>query len=195
VVFPKGSVLGPILFTINVSHTASIVSSHGVNQQQYADDTQLVVFLSSSSLSSSLCSLQRCVSSLNSRFSRNGLILNPTKTEAICFSNSPRLESLSNLTSIKVEVTSVSLVDYMSSYLVSLLTNISILISIFPTSALHPTSISVLSAIIALFLTQKLPVLLLVADLIISITFLLAFLVAITIVLNEFKTPWLESLY
>jgi len=40
---------------------------------------------------------------------------------------------------------------------VSLLTIISILISIFPISALHPTFISVLSVIFALFLTQKLP--------------------------------------
>jgi len=43
-----------------------------------------------------------------------------------------------------------------------------LLISTFPTSAVHPTSISVLSAIFALFLTQKLPrplpVLLLVPD-------------------------------
>jgi len=65
---PQGSVLGPILFTIHVSHTASIVSSHGVNQRQYAGDIQLFVFHSLSSLSSSLCSLQRCVSFLHSWF-------------------------------------------------------------------------------------------------------------------------------
>jgi len=54
---PQGSVLGPILFTIYISPIASIVSSHGVNQQQYADDTQLFLFISPASLSSSLCSL------------------------------------------------------------------------------------------------------------------------------------------
>jgi len=58
---PQGSVLGPILFTIYVSLIASIVSSHGVNQQQYTDDIQLFVFLSPASLSSSLCSLQWCL--------------------------------------------------------------------------------------------------------------------------------------
>jgi len=60
-VVPQDSVLGPALFTNYVSPIASIVSSHGVNQQQYADDTQLFVVLSPSSLSSSLCSPQRCL--------------------------------------------------------------------------------------------------------------------------------------
>jgi len=43
------------------------------------------------------------------------------------------------------------------SYFGSLLTNNPILISFFPTYALHPTSISVLCTIFTLFLTQKLP--------------------------------------
>jgi len=44
----QSSVLGPIIFTIYVSPIASIVSSHGVNQQQYADDicAQFFIFLS-----------------------------------------------------------------------------------------------------------------------------------------------------
>jgi len=150
--FSQGSVLGPILFTICVSPIASIVSSHGVNKQQYADDTLIFVFLSPSPLSSSLCSLQRCVSSLHSWFIHNGLFLNPTKTEAVWFVTGPRLQSLSNLNSIEVAGISVSLID-----LVSLLTNFSTLISTFPTFALHPTFISVLSAIFARFVTQKLP--------------------------------------
>jgi len=108
---PQGSVLGPILFTIYVSPIAQIVSSLGVNQQQYADDTQLFLFLSPTSLSSSLCNLQRCVSSLHSWFLHNGLVLNPTKTEAICFGTNPRLKSLSNLTSIEVAGTSVPLAN------------------------------------------------------------------------------------
>jgi len=97
VVFPKAlSYVSPII--------ASIVSSHSVNQQQYADDTQLLVLFSPSSLSSSLCSHQRCVSSLPSRCIHNGLVLNPSKTEVICFGTSPRLQSLSNLTSMRLQV-------------------------------------------------------------------------------------------
>jgi len=92
---PQGSVLGPILFTIYVSPIAWIVFSHDVNQQQYADDTQLFLFISPESLSSSLCSLQRCISSLQSLVLINGLVLNPTKTEAICLGTNPRLSASS----------------------------------------------------------------------------------------------------
>jgi len=110
---PHGSVLGPILFTVYVSPISSIVPSHGVNQQQDADDTQLFVFLSLHlNLAVTACNLQRFVSSLHSWFIHNGLVLNLTKTEAVCFGTSPRLQSLSNLTSIEVAGTSVSLVDY-----------------------------------------------------------------------------------
>jgi len=42
--------LGPILFTFYVSPIASIFSSHGVNQQQYADYTKLFLFISPASV-------------------------------------------------------------------------------------------------------------------------------------------------
>jgi len=110
VVFPK-ALSSPILFTIYVLPIASIVSSHGVNQQQNADDTQLFVFLSLH-LYLAVSAASSGVSSLHSWFIHNGLVLNPSKTEAICFGTNPRLQSLSHLTSIEVMSTSVSLVDY-----------------------------------------------------------------------------------
>jgi len=48
--FTQASVLNLILFTIYVSPIASLVSSHNVHQQQYADDTQLFLFLFLSSM-------------------------------------------------------------------------------------------------------------------------------------------------
>ena len=95
---------------------ASIVSSRGVGQLQCADDaqTQLFLFISPASLSSSLCRLQRCISSLCGwfLFLDNGPVLNPAKTEAICFGTNPRLKSLSSLTSIEVADSSVTLANY-----------------------------------------------------------------------------------
>jgi len=63
-------------------------------------------------ISSSLCSLQRCVSSLHCWFLHTGIVLNPTLAEAIFYGTDPRLQSLRNLTSIKVARTSVHLADH-----------------------------------------------------------------------------------
>jgi len=105
VVFTKALVLGSILFTIYVSPIASIINcilSIAICWRYTGFSLPFPV-----SLPSSLCILQRCVSSLHSWFLDNGLVLNPTKTEAICVDTGPRLQSLSNLTSIEVP-----LVDY-----------------------------------------------------------------------------------
>ena len=44
---PQGSVLGPILFALYTSPVSAIAEAHGVSQQQYADDTQLYISISS----------------------------------------------------------------------------------------------------------------------------------------------------
>jgi len=44
---PQGSVLGPILFSTYVSPIGSIAASHNLLRQQYADDTQFFISLSS----------------------------------------------------------------------------------------------------------------------------------------------------
>jgi len=109
---PQGSILGPILFSLYMSPIANIVSSFGVSQQQYADDTQLFVFLSPANLDNQLTRLQSCLSSVRDWFLRNGLVLNPDKTEAICFGTASRRRSLSHLSSINVIDISVDLSDH-----------------------------------------------------------------------------------
>ena len=49
-VVPQDSVLvlGPLLFAIYTSFVAAVAQSHGVRQQQYANDTQLYITLTPS---------------------------------------------------------------------------------------------------------------------------------------------------
>jgi hypothetical protein len=83
-----------------------------LRQQEYADDTQLVLFISPSNLDYSLLNLQHCLSSLKSWFFLNGLALNSDKTKAICTSTNQRRQSLSNLRSIQVANASVTFSDH-----------------------------------------------------------------------------------
>ena len=61
---PQGSVLGPILFTIYVSPIASVAHGHHVNEQQYADDTQLYIAFTKQTAVSSIHNLQVCLVAL-----------------------------------------------------------------------------------------------------------------------------------
>ena len=99
---PQGSVLGPLLFTVFTSPIAGIALSHCVNQQQYADDTQLFISLSPSNFSSELSNLTDCIDSLYAWFCRNGLALNPDKSEAILLGSRQRAHSYSSLTTVNI---------------------------------------------------------------------------------------------
>jgi len=74
---PQGSVLGPLLFTAYVSPIAGIAHIHNIDQQQYADDTQLFISLSPSDYMLDLDNLTRCIDSLRVWFCANGMALNP----------------------------------------------------------------------------------------------------------------------
>ena len=80
---PQGSVLGPLLFTAYVSPIAGIAHLYSIDQQQYADDTQLFISLSPSDYMPDLDNLTRGIDSLHIWFCANGMALNPDKSEAI----------------------------------------------------------------------------------------------------------------
>jgi hypothetical protein len=117
---PQGSVLGPILFSLYTSPIHSIVSQYAVRQQQYADDTQLFISITSTNHSANIEQLQSCFSTLQGWFLYNGLALNPDKTEAICFGTPGRRKSLSYLTSVQLSDVSVNLSDHIKLLGVSL---------------------------------------------------------------------------
>ena len=57
----QGSVLGPMLFSLFISPIAHIVSSYGLLQQQYADDTQLYVAISKEKYDTAVAKLGFCL--------------------------------------------------------------------------------------------------------------------------------------
>ena len=97
-----GSVLGPLLFTAYVSPIASIVHLYSIDQQQYADDTQLFISLSPSDYMPDLDNLTRCIDSLHIWFCANGMALNSDKSEAILLGTRQRAHSYSSLATVNV---------------------------------------------------------------------------------------------
>jgi len=109
---PQGSVLGPLLFTIYVSPIASLLSQLGVNQHQYADDTQLHIAISPSTSSNELHKLESALNTLSYWFSQNWLALNPEKSDAILLGTHQRNNSLANVSTVNVAGSTVSLSDH-----------------------------------------------------------------------------------
>jgi hypothetical protein len=77
---PQGSVLGPFLFSVYVSPIADVITSHGAQFHQYADDTQLYIAVKSDS---DIKKLEECTLAVRDWFTRNGMLLNPDKSEVL----------------------------------------------------------------------------------------------------------------
>ena len=90
---PQGSVLGPILFSCYTSPISFIADTFGISIQQYADDTQLYVSLTTTDIHAWQSLLSDSLCALHSWFCHNGLSLNSSKSESILIGTHQRLRT------------------------------------------------------------------------------------------------------
>ena len=84
---PQGSILGPILFTIFVNDLTEIIQ--GCEVIQYADDTQFVHTGTTDELPDLIMRAETTLSHVKAYFNRNGLMINPNKTQCLFVGTRP----------------------------------------------------------------------------------------------------------
>ena len=92
--FPQGSVLGGPKFSIHTTPLDSLVRGHGVEDQCYADDSNLYITLDMENTIESheqLRKIENCLSDVSDWMLRNRLKVNAGKTKSILFSPRTRM--------------------------------------------------------------------------------------------------------
>ena len=79
--------------SVYISAISSTALDSGLSLQQYADDTQLYISVSTDDLAVNLSTLESCLQSLHSWLCHTGLALNSDKSEYILFGTSSRIRN------------------------------------------------------------------------------------------------------
>ena len=87
----KGSVLGPVLFTLYSQPLSDVISAYGCDFHKYADDTELSKSAPPDEIGSVQTCIQTCIEDVLSLMNSNLLMLNTDKTEVKAVGTSCRL--------------------------------------------------------------------------------------------------------
>jgi len=104
---PQGSILGRLLFSLFTIPVGHLISTYSVSYHQYADVTQLYTVINLSS-TNDLQWLSHCADAVTNWHLFNGLLLNPTKTEALVTGTRQQVARL-DCTAVKFADTTVSI--------------------------------------------------------------------------------------
>ena len=89
--------LGPLLFAAYVSPVGELIAEYGVEHHQYADDTQLFLEMSTSTIRHDLTTLEKCSAAVRHWFAENDLQLNADKSEVLMLGTSAQLSAASSV--------------------------------------------------------------------------------------------------
>jgi len=78
---------------------ADVIASHGVQHDQYADDTQLRLAMHDDNTSDRLAVLAQCTADVRQWYLQNGLQRNPDKSEALIIGTATQLHTVSSAVS------------------------------------------------------------------------------------------------